>query len=604
MSPRADELASWAGEQTRNGIRVALPSPVTNDFATRLRRRRRRQSTIGGAVVFAAILGLAVTAMRPASLPLIGNDLPTPPTEHHTTARPTAPESPTAPAVSVDRTMDELGMTPLSARTGHSVVWTGSEMIVWGGQGSDDPATEIFGDGAAYDPDRGSWRTLAAPDSYATSRHASVWTGDAMLVVGGVGNETATWAFDPVRDEWSRRADAPFPVRAGWSGWAWTGTELTVWTPREGLATFDPDEDRWTLADAPPIDDLETADQYEALRAHGDHLYAVLGPVRGTLHVAVRTPDGAWRRAEDLDGRRGTLPNGASLLDWSSPALTVATEAGLLAITSSGESTPAALLDPTSATWSDLDAPGIPSCEDYPTPIAVPDGAILLNYCGNGALFDAATRTFTPAGFPTTGGSDVTVWTGDSLLTAAAGCCFGSRGLSVMATWQRTLPQAIEAGKWTRHDLVADTTGMVPGWFPGFDGPNDLYLLFWRFDPPPPTPADKLTKAIAMANVAPSGTWTPFDEAIQVLGVTIEDATITVDLDSSSAGLQTTYSEQEAEAALEMVKRNAATLFPEATILCLTYDGVASDPRVNGPEFLGHLSGCPVALTSADRTPP
>lgn len=47
--------------------------------------------------------------------------------------------------------------SPLSPRADHSVVWTGREMIVWGG----DAGGSYFADGAAYDPRRDTWRKIA-----------------------------------------------------------------------------------------------------------------------------------------------------------------------------------------------------------------------------------------------------------------------------------------------------------------------------------------------------------------------------------------------------------------------------------------------------------
>ena len=44
-----------------------------------------------------------------------------------------------------------LAGAPLSPRVGHSAVWTGSELLVWGGRV---PGGAAKADGAAYDPDR------------------------------------------------------------------------------------------------------------------------------------------------------------------------------------------------------------------------------------------------------------------------------------------------------------------------------------------------------------------------------------------------------------------------------------------------------------------
>src|ERR687892_1566238 len=48
---------------------------------------------------------------------------------------------------------------PISPRGFHAAVWTGSEMVVWGGSS----AGRLFAHGAAYDPASSTWRGLPPP---------------------------------------------------------------------------------------------------------------------------------------------------------------------------------------------------------------------------------------------------------------------------------------------------------------------------------------------------------------------------------------------------------------------------------------------------------
>ena len=67
-------------------------------------------------------------------------------------------------------------------------MWTGSEMIVWGGM----PIYGYLNNGGRYDPATDSWTptsTTNAPD--ARYSHTAVWTGNEMIVWGGAGNITA-----------------------------------------------------------------------------------------------------------------------------------------------------------------------------------------------------------------------------------------------------------------------------------------------------------------------------------------------------------------------------------------------------------------------------
>src|SRR5438477_1698558 len=64
-----------------------------------------------------------------------------------------------------------------TARYGHTAVWTGSEMILWGG-GSNT--------GGRYNPSTDSWTATSTTNApTARSPHTAVWTGSEMIVWGG-----------------------------------------------------------------------------------------------------------------------------------------------------------------------------------------------------------------------------------------------------------------------------------------------------------------------------------------------------------------------------------------------------------------------------------
>jgi hypothetical protein len=68
----------------------------------------------------------------------------------------------------------------------HTAVWTGTEMIVWGGV--DSRNSSIFTDsGGRYDPVDDSW-TATSPTNAPTARdtHSAIWTGTEMIVWAGV----------------------------------------------------------------------------------------------------------------------------------------------------------------------------------------------------------------------------------------------------------------------------------------------------------------------------------------------------------------------------------------------------------------------------------
>jgi N-acetylneuraminic acid mutarotase len=125
-----------------------------------------------------------------------------------------------------------LANTPL-ARGQHTAVWTGTEMIVWGGYGGG----ANLNDGARYNPISNSW--TAIPNSLTNtpaprSGHVAVWTGSEMIVWGGQGNSSSLndgGRYNPASNAWTgipnSLANTP-AARISFSA-VWTGTEMIVW---------------------------------------------------------------------------------------------------------------------------------------------------------------------------------------------------------------------------------------------------------------------------------------------------------------------------------------------------------------------------------------
>src|SRR5258705_6785155 len=67
------------------------------------------------------------------------------------------------------------------ARGEHTAVWTGSEMIVWGGDGN-----TYLNTGARYNPTTDSWAATSTTNAPSVRySHTAVWTGSEMIVWGG-----------------------------------------------------------------------------------------------------------------------------------------------------------------------------------------------------------------------------------------------------------------------------------------------------------------------------------------------------------------------------------------------------------------------------------
>ncbi len=142
------------------------------------------------------------------------------------------------------------------ARRSHTAVWNGSEMIIWGGVGLDGfGRSQILNTGGLYDPVSNSWKqtsTIAAPSPrYA---HTAVWTGAEMIVWGGWGDGLVRLGtgsrYSPATDSWQPTATTCAASGRTDHTAIWTGTEMIIWSGVSGNLTnsggrYFPGADSW-----------------------------------------------------------------------------------------------------------------------------------------------------------------------------------------------------------------------------------------------------------------------------------------------------------------------------------------------------------------------
>jgi hypothetical protein len=116
-----------------------------------------------------------------------------------------------------------------SSRIQSSLVWTGTRAIVWGGIAS--ASGGALNDGALYDPRTDTWSRVTstgAPSQRAG--HVAVWTGTHMLVYGGQSGSQQSLSdggsYDPSTDTWTALPSGADLVTAPTA--AWTGSDLVV----------------------------------------------------------------------------------------------------------------------------------------------------------------------------------------------------------------------------------------------------------------------------------------------------------------------------------------------------------------------------------------
>lgn len=107
-----------------------------------------------------------------------------------------------------DGTWRRIAPAPLAGRVGASATWTGEAVMVWGGVGA---TAEV--DGALYDPARDSWREVRRAPLSARYGHAAVWDGDEVVVAGG---RSVTGSDEPLAGPRLRDAAAYNPTTGRW----------------------------------------------------------------------------------------------------------------------------------------------------------------------------------------------------------------------------------------------------------------------------------------------------------------------------------------------------------------------------------------------------
>ena len=187
-----------------------------------------------------------------------------------------------------------IATPPIEPRFGAVAVWTGSEVIFWGG-GNPDDAT-VTG-GAAYDPASDSWRTIAGAP-VGLNLASGMWTGREMLVFGSLLDDrnradtrfSVGAAYDPKTDMWRELTPSQLSPQA--TSAVWVGDRAVAWDYDVHSQEFDADLDVWSEPVKMPLDFSEC---YPESVVAGDLVFAFFCG-RGALYDA---SSGRW---EEIHG--------------------------------------------------------------------------------------------------------------------------------------------------------------------------------------------------------------------------------------------------------------------------------------------------------------
>ncbi len=342
------------------------------------------------------------------------------------------------------------------ARGYHTAVWTGTKMIVWGGQSYDNNYGETkYNSGGIYDPATDTWTvvsTTGAPK--ARYSHTALWTGNnshpgKMIVWGGHGYDPIIYetsyntggVYDPATNTWTEMSTAGAPEARQEHTAVWTGTEMIVW----GGRAQDPDTykllnyntggvynlstNTWTAITtigAPEGREYHTAvwtgTDMIVWGGYHDFLFNSGGSfnLASGAWTAISIPDAPARRYYHTAVWASNAAGSGKMIIWGgiSPGYIIQPYTNWVNM-------PGGIYDPATNTWTEMSTAGAPEGRGYHT--AVWTGTKMIVWGGfgepgplnTGGVYDPATDTWTKmstAGAPEARGRHTVVWTGTKMI--------------------------------------------------------------------------------------------------------------------------------------------------------------------------------------------
>jgi len=315
-----------------------------------------------------------------------------------------------------------------SARQRATAVWTGYNMLVWGGAG-DGGSTPPQGTGASYDPSTNTWTEISAQGApSARYYHTALWTGSKMIIWGGrddAGPTNTGALYDPQTDTWQPMSTAgAVPSAREFHSAVWAGTEMIVFGGLTASgrtdtgAYYSPTTNSWTLSTstlgAPAGRAFHSAVWtgsrmivWGGVDVAGDPVASggIFNPVANGWVATTATTNAPSARTG-----HGALWTGSRMFIWGGFDT---------AVTATG-----ALYNPGTNGWTTIAATGAPSARSAFRPVWT--GTQVIVWAGSpatagaGAVYDPAANAWSPvlnAGEPVGRREYAAVWTGSKMIT-------------------------------------------------------------------------------------------------------------------------------------------------------------------------------------------
>ena len=350
-----------------------------------------------------------------------------------------------------------------STRYDHTAVWTGTEMIVYGGRTRQD---SWYANGSGYDPATDQWKAVASNGDRPRVRHSAVWTGSEMLITGyamSTGDR-----YDPASNTWQALPHVNAPYRGFQKpAHVWTGTEWIVWA--RGFHRYDPAQDVWFKAPGP--NGFVGRIDHTAVWT-GNEMIVWGGRWSDTNPNSVPL-DSGFRYDPILDSWTATNSNGAPAGSYGHTAVWTGSEK--IVFGGIGGAGSGARYDPLTDQWTPVSTVGAPVEERWRSS-AVWTGAEMVVWGGaevtqsfdTGARYDPAMdmwQTMSTTDAPTGRlghtavwtGSEMIVWGGFSYSSSSSPFDSGARYDPVTDSWTATERLGAPSG---RHQHSAVWTGV------------------------------------------------------------------------------------------------------------------------------------------------
>jgi N-acetylneuraminic acid mutarotase len=324
----------------------------------------------------------------------------------------------------------------LAARIFHTAIWTGTHMIVWGG----DDQSFFVNTGGRYDPTAGTWTPTSTTDAPAPRiGHTAVWAGTQMIIWGGSGNTGGR--YNPTTDTWAPTSTASAPTGRISHTAVWSGTQMIIYGGFSGSSRlytggrYDPATNLWSHTSDPPFDFPAGRDGHTAVWSGTQMI--IYGGSNGTnrLYTGGRYDPAtdAWSPiSSPVDWPAGRDGHTAV---WAGTRMIVWGGVGGNYLNSGG------LYDPSTDSWAPTSTTDAPSARSVHTAVWAETQMVVWGGSGGshldtGGLYDPTTDTWRPTtttGAPAARYYHTAIWTGTEMIVwggaGGAGGYLSSGGL-------------------------------------------------------------------------------------------------------------------------------------------------------------------------------